>query len=218
MSKKENGQNPKGSKADGGHGGGARKWQSAGQAGEHPPTSASAQATDESAQKAKPGLSQRDRNALFALLAILALGAAAYALFFSGPQDALSPDGQEFYSRLVSSPRATILYDVRGVENDAQNSRIYQCGVDIISSGIFAGKQLNVIGCSEEGCLSMAGGYNGSSRMGIEQAKKEAAASPYILIKPGASGYAFYQRHMEISIASNLTEWTGCHITATEEE
>jgi hypothetical protein len=164
----------------------------------------------------KPGLSQRDRDALFALLAIAALGAAAYALFLSGQPDAPSPDGHEFYSLLIASQGATILYDVRGVEDDAQNSRIYQCGVDIISSGIFAGKSLYVIGCSEEGCLSMSGGSNGSNRMGIDQAKKEASSAPYILIKPGKSGYAFYQRHMEIMIASNLTEWTGCKITATE--
>lgn len=161
-------------------------------------------------------ISERDRNAAFALLAIVALATAAYVFFLSEPYDPHSSDGSEFYSLLASAERVGLLYDVRGAD-DAQASAIYQCGVDMISKGRFVGKAQEFIACSSDGCLSAASTQNGSSRMTFEQAKKKVSQVPYILIKPGESGYQFFQRHMEIYIGKGNAGNATCDIAATEE-
>lgn len=163
----------------------------------------------------KPGfsISESSRNALFALLAVLAIGAAAYVFFFSGPSDSPS-DGSEFYASLVQSKSVAILYDVRDASQE-QATAIFQCGVDIISKGRFAGKGLRNIACDSQGCLEMVTGSNGSNKMSFDTAKKEVSGAPYVLIKPGTAGYALYQRHMEIYISGNATD-AKCDISATE--
>jgi hypothetical protein len=164
----------------------------------------------------KPLLPESARKPLFALLALIAIGAAAYVLLMMPAQDSPA-DGSEFYARLVNSSNVAILCDVRGVTDDAQQSAIYQCRVDMISKGRFVGKTLVNIGCDSDGCISATAGTNGSNTLTYEQAQKEMSAMPYIIIKPSAqSGYSFYQRHMEIAIAPNITDWTGCDISAKE--
>lgn len=156
-------------------------------------------------------LSEKDKNSIFAALAIVALAAAAYALFLSEPADAKA-DGGEFIGLLAASDSAGILYDVRGAD-DAQTSAIYQCGVDLISQGLFAGKTLVNIGCDPDTCLSATSGVNGSSTLTYEQARKKLLGMPYFLIKPSeASGFEFYQRHMEIGIGKNLAGASSCSI------
>ncbi len=160
-------------------------------------------------------LSENDRKAGFALLVLAALGAAAYVFFLSEPAD-LPSDGRELYYLLKNAGRAGILYDVRQ-GSEQQASAIYQCGVDIISKGRFAGIALENIACDESGCLSVSTERNGTSRMTYEQAKRKFSSIPYILIKPAdSSSYQLFQRHMEISIGKNFTNASRCDISATE--
>jgi hypothetical protein len=160
-------------------------------------------------------LSENDRKAAFALLIILAVGASAYVFFIAGQQDSPS-DGQNFYYLLKGAEKAGILYDVRGAGR-MQVTAAYQCGVDMISKGRFAGKTLENIACDESGCLSASTGTNGTNRMTYEQAIRKFAAEPYIIIKTGEkSSYEFFQRHMEITIGKNAGNETKCDIAATE--
>lgn len=169
-----------------------------------------AEHSKESALKGKPktGISENDRNAIVAVLAILALAAAAYVVLFSTPQDAPA-DGSGFYQMLTGSNSVGLFYDVRGADQ-AQASAIYQCGVDIIGKGRFAQKNLTVVSCNEKECVSI------SETLGFEQAQKKMENIPYVLIKPGESGYAFFQRHMEIYIGKNATGNSTCDIAAIE--
>src|SRR3989338_5999812 len=129
-------------------------------------------------------LSERDRNAAFALLIVLAVG--------------------------------VIIYDVRGADQQ-QVTSAYQCGVDIISKGRFAGMALENIACDESGCLSASTEGNGTSQMTFEQAKRKLESIPYILIKTGESpSYSFFQRHMEIVIGKDTGNTTQCDIVAKE--
>ena len=164
----------------------------------------------------RPGLQARvlDWKAVFAAAALLLC--ALLLAYFLLPRD--SPDdGRGFYSMLVSSGRVGLLYDVRGADGDAaQTAAIYQCGVDIISKGRFAGKTIVNIACDSESCLSVSTGSNGSNRMSFEQALRKFDGTPYILIRAGGPSYSFYQRHMEISIGKGQ-EGVSCDISATEE-
>jgi hypothetical protein len=167
--------------------------------------------SDKDKQASKAGLSEKDKNTLLAALAIVALAAAAYVIFLSEPSDAPS-DGFEFVDYLAKAESAAFLYDTRGAD-EKQATAIYQCGVDLISKGIVAGKNLVNIGCDSSGCLSTTSTANGSSTLTYEQAKKKVSSMPYILIKPAQeSGFSFYQRHMEIYIGKNITNSSSCSI------
>ncbi|MEM4634146.1 MAG: hypothetical protein QW275_03260 [Candidatus Anstonellaceae archaeon] len=161
------------------------------------------------------GISEKDRKAIFAVLALLAIALAAYVLLFQPNPDAPSQDGREFYFLLSNSDKVAFLYDVRDASEE-QASAIYQCGVDIISKGRLAGKLVTNIGCSQEGCIAAKSEGNGTRRMGYEQALKEASSQPYFLIKAGEPGYKFFEKHMEITIGSTV-EGSTCDIFATEE-
>ncbi len=162
----------------------------------------------------KKGLSERDRNMLFSALAIVAICAVAYALFFSGASDNPA-DGSEFYARLESAGKVGLLYDVRGAQAD-QASAIYQCGVDIISKGRFAGKSLEIVACESGNCIDSSPDRNGTSSISYDEAVRRVSQFPYILIKPGTPSYKFFQRHMEISIGQNISGNVTCDISATE--
>ncbi|MCX6770276.1 MAG: hypothetical protein NT051_06435 [Candidatus Micrarchaeota archaeon] len=162
-------------------------------------------------------LSEGGKQALFAALVAIALLLAAYAVFLMPASDPRSEDGSEFYFLLRDSPTVGMLYDAREVTS-GQAQSIYQCGVEMISKGRFAGKSLLIVACDSTGCESMSTSTNGSNRMTFEQAGKEMTAMPYVLIKPGESGYAFYKRHMEISIGKNVTGNINCDISATESQ
>ncbi|MCX8197605.1 MAG: hypothetical protein N3F07_00185 [Candidatus Micrarchaeota archaeon] len=165
-------------------------------------------------KKPEAPLSEDRKKMLFALLALAALAASAYVFLFSPKQD-LPSDGREFYFLLQNSGKAAFLYDVRGAEGD-QASAIYQCGVDIISKGRLAGKELTNIGCDENGCLASRPESNRTAKMSYEQALAEISSQPYILIKAGSPGYQFFQRHMEIRIGKEASEGVSCDISAVE--
>jgi hypothetical protein len=162
--------------------------------------------------KKAAGLPEGARNALFALLAIAAIGAAAY-VFFILPSSDTPADGQEFLNLLVSSSQTGIIYDVRESVNDKQRTNIYQCGVDMIFKGRFVGKNLTVIACDIGGCLaSLPSGA--SKQMTYEQAQKEVSSMPYFIIKAGkSSSHQFFRRHMEITLGPEIANWTGCDIS-----
>ena len=162
----------------------------------------------------KPGLSERDRNMLLGALAVVAICAAAYVIFFSGVPDNPA-DGSEFYARLESSGSVGLLYDVRGAQPE-QASAIYQCGVDMISKGRFAGKSLEIIACESGNCIDSSPDRNGTRSVTYDEAVRTVSAFPYILIKPGTPSYKFFQKHMEISIGQNVTGNVTCDISATE--
>ncbi len=160
-------------------------------------------------------LSENGRIVWFALLALLAIGGAAFLFVFSEPSD-LPSDGREFYYSLRAADKVGIIYDARG-GTEAQITATYQCGVDIISKGRFAGKTLENIACDQQGCISASTTGNGTSRMTYEQARKKLASVPYILIKTGEdSSYQFFMRHMEIVIGKTVGNSTKCDIAATE--
>jgi hypothetical protein len=159
------------------------------------------------------GLPESYRNALFALLAVLAVAAATYVLLFSGPSDSPS-DGSEFYFKLIGSGNSALIYDVRGAQQ-GQASAIYQCGVDIIGKGIFVGKNYSIIACESEGCIATSSSANGTLRMSYEQVLRQVSDRPYILVKPGEPGYAFFQRHMEITIGQNTTGNATCSLSVS---
>ena len=168
----------------------------------------------DAAPSKKPVISERGRNLLFAILALAALCAAAYVLFLSTPQDR-EADGSEFYARLQSAERAGILYDVRGAQGD-QASAIYQCGVDMIGKGRFAGKPLEIIACEDSGCIDSSTDRNGTSGILYDDARRKISSVPFILIKSGAPSYKFFERHMEIAIGANVSGNVSCDISATE--
>lgn len=160
------------------------------------------------------GLSGRDRNALFAVLAVAALGAAAYVIFFSQPADNPA-DGSEFYARLTQADKVGFLYDVRGAQGD-QVSAIYQCGVDMIGKGRFVGKEIENIGCEDGGCIGSITGMDGTSKVSYDEARRKLSSKPYILIKAGEPSYRFFERHMEISIGTGTPGNVSCDISASE--
>ncbi len=162
----------------------------------------------------KPGLSGRDRNALFAALAVIALSATAYVLLFSAPQDR-EADGSEFYARLQTASAVGFLYDVRDAQGD-QASAIYQCGVDIIGKGRFAGKTIDIAACDGSGCIYSSTSQNGTSRISYGEARAKISTVPYISIKAGEPAYKFFERHMEISLGENAAGNVSCDISASE--
>ncbi len=165
---------------------------------------------------AKINVTESQKQMLFGLLAIAALGIAAYVLFLSEPADNPA-DGSAFYYKLSASDKVGIVYDVRGA-TDKQTSAIYQCGVDMISKGRFAGKTLYNIGCDSGGCVSTSTETNGSYKLTFEQAKKKVSEMPYFIIKGGAeSSYNFFERHMEILVGKDYNaayNVTSCDISA----
>jgi len=149
-------------------------------------------------------LSEKDRTTAFAVLAIVALAAVAYVFFFSNA-DSTASDAKPFYSLLINSDKVGILYDVRGT-SDQQSQAIYQCGVNIISKGAFAGKELQVIGCDANGCLSSSQGTNSSSQMNYQSALSSLSGKPYILVDGDSeSGLKYFQKHLQITLGKDVT-------------
>ena len=166
------------------------------------------------AGKPKTGLSERDRNAIFAVLVAVALFAASYVIFFP-PSPDNEADGSEFYARMAAADKVGLLYDARVAQGD-QASAIYQCGVDMISKGRFVGKELENAACGQDGCIDSITGMNGTSRISFDEAQRRMSSKPYILIKAGAPSYKFFNRHMEISIGEDASGNVSCDISAIE--
>ena len=161
--------------------------------------------------------SEKDKQAAFAVLALLALAVAAYAVFFADHPDPRSASGGEFYLSLVNSSTVGFLFDVRGAQDSAQAAAIYQCGVNIIGKGRFAGKTVQSIACDKSGCIASSSSGNGSRNMDFSEAQKQFAGIPYIQIMPGSGDPVFFLHHMEIYIPANITGNVTCDISASEE-
>lgn len=161
-------------------------------------------------------ISETSKKAAFAALALLAIGALCFALFFSEKPDLPAADASQFYHSLSNSSTAGFLFDVRGATSDAQKSAIYQCGVDIISKGRLAQKTLLSIACDDSGCIYITSAANGSRKMPFSDAKLELSGIPYIYVLPGDKAPAFFERHMEIYIPENISGNVSCDISATE--
>lgn len=157
-------------------------------------------------------ISEKDRQAAFVALAVVAIAAAACVVLFG---NADSPaDGSEFYSSLKSADRVGFIYDVRGADS-LQAAAAYQCGVDIISRGRFAGKVVQNVGCDATGCILASTSGNGTSSLTYDETLRKFDSVPYILVKPGEPGYKLFRRHMEIYTGNSTTNVT-CDISATE--
>ena len=161
-------------------------------------------------------LSEKDKQALFVVLAVLAIVAVAYALFLTPAPDRRSADGSEFYFSLTNSSTVGFLFDVRGATADAQKSAIYQCGVNMISAGRFAGKTIETVACDGSGCIAASSSSNGSATMSFGEAQKAFSGMPYIYVLAGDGAPAFFMHHMEIYIPANITGNVTCDISATE--
>jgi len=149
-------------------------------------------------------LSEKDRTYAFAALAIVALAAVAYVFFFSNSDSSVA-DAKPFYSLLLKSDKVGVIYDVRGT-SDTQAQAIYQCGVNIISRGPFAGKELQIIGCNIDSCLSIIQGTNASSQMDYQSALSSLSGKPYVLVDGAAeSSLKYFQRHLQITLGRNVT-------------
>jgi len=150
----------------------------------------------------KPALSERDRQALFALLAIAAIGLAAYVLFLAEPADAPS-DMDTFVGKVLASPNAALFFDVRGAS--AEEARIvYQCGVDLAGGSLFGSKTLSTYACDDNECMSVNSAQNGSNTLTYEQVRKNLRTLPYLMIKSGAPSSKFFASHAELTIDSSF--------------
>ena len=161
-------------------------------------------------------LSDNNKQIALAVLAVLVIAVLAYALFIAPRPDLPTADASQFYTSLVNSSTVGLLLDVRGATTDAQKSAIYQCGVDMISKGRFAGKTLVNIACDSTGCISASSASNASSTLTFDQAQQEFGSVPYIYIRAGTGAPEFFTHHMEIYIPANITGNVTCDISATE--
>lgn len=151
-------------------------------------------------------LSENDRKAAFVLLALLAVAAAAYVIFFAAPSDSPS-DWQHFVSSVATAQEAAVYMDARGAD-EAVTRRIYQCGADIILSGreLFGGRTMNVFACDSTGCFSATSSSNASNTLTSEQVMGKLRHQPYVLIKKGTPGTKVFERHVEISMDETYSE------------
>ena len=143
-------------------------------------------------------LSERDRQAGFALLALLAVALVAYVVFLSPPADTLS-DMDTFVGRVLGAPAVSLFFDMRSAP-PADVSRIYQCGVDIAGGSLFGSKTVTTYACDANGCISANSASNGSSTLTYEQVIKKLSGSPYILVRGGAPSTKFFLNHAEITV------------------
>ena len=68
-------------------------------------------------------LSERSRQALFALLAIFAIGLVSYVILFAEPKDTPA-DIDTFVGTVLGSPSVSLFFDMRDTAQD-DTSRIY---------------------------------------------------------------------------------------------
>ena len=143
-------------------------------------------------------LSERDRQAGFALLCLLAVALVAYALFIATPPDTPS-DMDTFVGRVLAAPSVSLFFDMRGTPS-SDASRIYQCGVDIAGGSLFGSKTVTTYACDDKGCISANSASNGSSTMTYDTVQRLLAKAPYIVVRGGAPSTKFFLNHAEITI------------------
>lgn len=162
----------------------------------------------ESDRKAKPaqgqagGFSERDRNALFALLVIAALAAAAYVLFFVQQTD--RPSTLEgFVSNAANSSQLGLFMDARGA--DFATARVlYQCGTDLAGGKLFGSHIVETYGCDDTSCLHTSSTGNGSEGLTYDQTLSKLRSIPYVEVAQGSPRTLFFERHMEIYLDSSF--------------
>jgi len=180
---------------------GAQQAPCAGKGGQAQPGNAAA-----AAKGAIPAirLSERDRRAAFALLAVLAAGLAAYVLFLAEPADP-EADIDTFMGSVLSSQSVALFFDMRGSQPE-DASRIYQCGVDIAGGSLFGSKTVSTYACDDSECIFANSAQNGSGRLTYEQVKMSLRGVPYILVRGGAPSTKFFSRHAEITVDESFSQ------------
>lgn len=147
-------------------------------------------------------LSEKSKQAAFALLALCAAAVALYALLFSEPADKPS-DLEGFVASVVSSPSIGLFMDARGA-SQATAKTLYQCGTDIAGGKLFGSHQVETYGCDDSGCLSTSSSGNGSTKLTYEQAKRKLRGLPYVAVMAGKPSTLFFERHIEIRLDNSF--------------
>jgi hypothetical protein len=143
-------------------------------------------------------ISERDKQAAFALLVLLAAAVAAYALFFAEPAEKQS-DLEGFVASAAASPKIGLFMD--GREASAQEViSIGQCGTDLASGRLFGSHVVETYGCDNAGCISTSSEGNGSAKLTYEQARRKLREMPYVAISAGKPSTLFFERHIEIRL------------------
>ena len=170
------------------------------QGAKHAPSAAKAGKEAQQGAIALPSikLSERDRQAGFALLAIAAVALVAYVLFFAPPPDTPS-DMDTFVGKVLGVPAVSLFFDMRDAPPEAA-SKIYQCGVDIAGGKLFGSKTVTTYACDKDGCISANSASNGSTALTYEQVQKKLGGTLYVLVRAGAPSTKFFENHAEITL------------------
>jgi len=143
-------------------------------------------------------LSQRDRRAGFAFLAVAAVALVAYVLVLAPPSDTPS-DMDTFVGRVLGADSVSLLMDARGASPGSARI-VFQCGVDIAGGSLFGSKTLTTYACDNDGCISANSASNGSNTLTYDTVQKKLREAPYIVVRAGAPSTKFFQNHAEITI------------------
>ena len=153
-------------------------------------------------------LSERDRQAGFALLAVAAIALVAYVVFLAPPSDTPS-DMDTFVGRVLGAPSVSLFFDMRNTPPEAA-SKIYQCGVDIAGGQLFGSKTVTTYACDSSGCISASSASNGSTTLTYDQVQKKLGEAPYIVVKGGMPSTKFFLHHAEITVDESFN--TSCKL------
>ena len=144
------------------------------------------------------GLPERDRNALFALLALAAVAVAAYALLSAKPADQPSTL-DAFVANAANSSQLGLFMDARGA-NATTARALYQCGTDLAGGKLFGSHIVETYGCDDTGCLHTSSAANGSDTPTYKQALASLGSMPYVEVEPGSPRTLFFANRIEIYI------------------
>ena len=147
-------------------------------------------------------ISEKDKQAAFALLILAAAAVVAYALIFATPPDKPSSlDG--FVANAANYDNISLFMDARGADT-ATARKIYQCGTDLAAGQLFGSHLVETYGCDDSGCISASSSQNGSARLTYESARLMLRGQPYVEIKQGSPQTLFFENHMEIYLDSSF--------------
>jgi len=149
-------------------------------------------------------LSERERQAGFVLLAVVALALAAYVLFLAPASDTPS-DMDTFVGRVLGASNVSLLMDARGASQESSRI-VFQCGVDIAGGKLFGSKAVTTYACDNGGCISANSASNGSSTLTYDTVQKKLRGTPYVLVRAGAPSTKFFLNHAEIMIDSSFNQ------------
>ena len=144
-------------------------------------------------------LSEKNRQALFAALAVIALIAIVYVLTLPPKYADKESDMNTFVNNVLPASRVSFFFDARGA-NITSSRKIYQCGVDMISTKLFGSKIIDTYACDDNECLGVSSDVNGSVKLSYDEVQKKIVQTPFIVISKGALGTKFFDHHAEISL------------------